>query len=218
MEDKFTLQLYKLGEQIIAYLPNLLAGIVLILVGWFLGWFAKRVVIQLALILRLDRLLIRSHWSDDFSRGDVRFGFYNFLGNIVFFVLFMIFFDNALSAWKLTMLSSLLERGILYIPKVIIALAIFGFGWLLASWSSRSILRALRRENIPRATLISRFSKAVLLLLFSTMSLVELDIAPQIVLIGFATIFITLGALTIVITAIGGKEFIQKLQRSLEDE
>ncbi len=218
MEDKFTLQFYSLGEQIIAYLPSLLAGIVLVLVGWVLGWFAKRIIIQLSLILRLDRFLIRSRWRDDFSKGDVRFGFYNFLGNIVFWIVFLIFFDNALSAWKLTVLSGLLERGILYLPKVIIALAIFGVGWLISSWASRSIFRALKRESIPRPTLISRFSKAVLLLLFSTMALVELDVAREIVLIGFATIFITLGILTIVITAIGGKEFIQKIQQSLDDD
>jgi hypothetical protein len=212
------MQFYSLGEQIIAYLPSLLAGLVLVLAGWILGWFAKRIIIQLVLILRIDRLLIGSRWSDDFSKGDVRFGFYNFLGNIVFFVVFMIFFDNALSAWKLMVLSALLEKGILYVPKVIIALTIFGLGWMISSWASRAILRTLKRENIPRPTLISRFSKAVLLLLFSTMALVELDIAREIVLIGFATIFITLGVLTIVITAIGGKEFIQKIQQSLEDE
>jgi hypothetical protein len=218
MENKFSLQFYSLGEQIIAYLPSLLAGIVLVLVGWILGWFAKRIVIQLALILKLDRLLIRSRWSDDFSKGDVRFGFYNFLGNIAFFVIFLTFFDNALSAWKLTVLAALLERGILYVPKVISALAIFGIGWMISSWAGRAILRSLKRESIPRATLISRFLRTVLLLLFSTMALVELDIARQIVLIGFATIFITLGVLTVVITAIGGREFIQKIQQSLEDE
>nr|MBN2277624.1 hypothetical protein [candidate division Zixibacteria bacterium] len=85
-------------------------------------------------------------------------------------------------------------------------------------WASRSMLRALRRENVPRPTLVARFSKAMLLFLFSTMSLIELNIAREIVLIGFATIIITLGVLTVVITVIGGKEFVRKIQESLDED
>lgn len=218
MPDKLQTQLFDFGQSVLQYLPNLLGGLVLLAIGWFLGWFAKRVVMQLAVLLRLERFLTSFRWGEDFAKADVRFGFYSFLGNIAFLIVFLIFADNAVRTWRLTTLSDLLNRGVYYFPQVILALAIFGVGWLIAIWSSRSVQRALRRESIPRATLISRFVRAVLLLLFSAMSLVELDIAREVVIIGFATIFVTLGVLSVVITAIGGKEFIHKIQQSLEDE
>ncbi|HKK19846.1 MAG TPA: hypothetical protein VJ983_00110 [candidate division Zixibacteria bacterium] len=211
-------QLSGLSEQIIGFLPSLLAGIALVLLGWVLGWVCKRVIIQLAYILRLDRFLVRSRWRDDFAKGDVRFGLYNFLGNIAFFIIFIIFLDNAFHVWQLTVFYNLLETGIYFIPKAVAGLAIFGIGWLIASSAERAVRRGLHRESIPRAPLLSRFVKAVLLLLFSAMALVELDIARQVVLIGFATIFITLGILTVVLAAIGGKDFVQKVQQSLEDD
>lgn len=218
MPDKLQTQLLDFGQSVLQYLPNLLGGLVLLAIGWFLGWFAKRVVMQLAVLLRLERFLTSFRWGEDFAKADVRYGFYSFLGNVAFLIVFLIFADNAVRAWRLTTLSDLLNRGVYYFPQIILALAIFGVGWLIAFWSSRAVQRALRRESIPRATLVSRFVRAVLLLLFSAMSLVELDIAREVVIIGFATIFITLGVLSVVITAIGGKEFIQKIQQSLEDE
>jgi hypothetical protein len=218
MNDKLPGSFVNLTDKFIGYLPDLLAGIVLLFIGWFLGWFAKRVIIQLAVILRLERFLIRFRWGRDFSKGDVRFGFYNFLGNIAFFIIFIIFVNNALSAWKLTVLSDLMERGILFLPRIIIALILFGIGWLISIWASQAILRALRREDIPRSTLIANFIKGVLLLFFSAMALLELNIAREIVIIGFATVFITLGIISVVLTVSGERNIFKKVSETPEEE
>jgi hypothetical protein len=218
MNENLQNQLWEIGKEIIGYLPNLFAGILLVVIGWFLGWFLKRIIIRVAVLLRLERFLTRIRWGEDFSKADVRYGFYNFLGNIAFFIMFMIFLDNAFRTWKLTVLSDLLEKGIYFFPRIILAGAIFGFGWLIASWAAKSASKALHREDIPRASLIARLIKAVLIMLFSAMALVELDIARQVVIIGFVTIFVTSGVLLVVLAAVGGKEFIQKIKKSLEEK
>jgi hypothetical protein len=210
-------QFIGLADRIIAYLPSLLAGIVLLLIGWITGWLIKRVLVQVSMLLRVDRFLKKSRWEADFAKADVRHGLYSLIGNIGFVIIFLIFLDNAFIAWRLTMLSDLLSKGILYLPKIIIAASIFGLGWLLAFWTQRSIMRSLLKEGIRRASLISRFIKAILLIFFSAIALVELDMAREIVIIGFATIFITMGAISIVLTAAGGKSFIDKIVTSFEE-
>ena len=218
MDESLQTQFLEMGKEIIGYLPNLFAGILLVAVGWFLGWFLKRIIIRVAILLRLERFLTRIRWGEDLSKGDVRYGFYNFVGNIIFFVIFIIFLDHAFLTWKLTVLSDLLEKGIYFLPRMILAIAIFGIGWLIASWAAKSASKALRREEIPRASLIARLIKAVLIMLFSAMALVELNIAREIVIIGFATLFITLGLLTVVVAAVGGKNFVKKIAESLEED
>jgi hypothetical protein len=218
MNENLQNQFWGIGKEIIGYLPNLFAGILLVVIGWFLGWFLKRTIVRVAVLLRLERVLTRIRWGEDFSKADVRYGFYNFLGNIAAFIIFMIFLDNAFRAWKLTVLSDFLEKIIFFFPKIILAVAIFGIGWLIASWAAKSALRALHREDIPRASLMARLIKAVLIMLFSAMALVELDIAHQVVIIGFVTIFVTSGILMIVLTALGGKEFIKKIKESFKEK
>jgi hypothetical protein len=205
-----------LSDKLIGYLPDLLGGMALIFIGWFLGWFIKRLIIQVMVLLRGERLLVRFRWREDFSKADIRYGFYSFIGNIGFFIIFLIFLNDALSVWRLTILSDLLGKGILFLPKLIISFVVFGLGWLISSWASKVMLKAMRKEEIPRSTLIARFSKTVLLLFFSAMALAELDIAREIVIIGFATIFITVGLLTVVAAAIGGKSFFKQMGESLE--
>jgi len=210
-KDIFT----NLSSNIIAYLPNLFGGLVLLLIGWFLGWLAKRFIIQIAVILRLERFLINFRWGKGFAKADVRYGFYNYIGNIAFFIIFIIFFNDALNTFKLTIFSNFLQGVIFYFPKIAVSLLILGIGWFIAAWGGRVARRVLITENVPRAGLITQFIKTVFFLFFSAMALVELNIAREIVVIGFATIFISLGLLTVVTAAVGGKEFIKRLESGL---
>lgn len=206
------------SDSFLAYLPNLAGGIILILVGFFVGWMVKRILVQLAILLRIDRFFKRSRFEADFSKADVRYSLYNFIGNIGYVIIFLVFLDNALLTWKLDILSNLLSKGILFFPKIIIAVLTFGVGLLLSSWAQISVLKALHREQIPRASLLSRFIKGMLLVFFSAISLVELDVAREIVIIGFATIFISLGAIAVVLTAAGGKTFLKMIEETFKED
>ena len=176
-------QFASITTSFLAYLPSLLAGIGLVLLGLLVGWVAKKVIVQLVVLLRVDRMLLRSRWKEDLKKADVRYSLYNFVGNFAFAMFFLIFLDNAFIAWKLTLLSDLLGKGILYLPTVIIAAVIWGLGWFASSWIHRSVLHTLLGEDVPRAALVARFIKAVFVLFFSAMAMVELDVAKEIVII-----------------------------------
>jgi len=206
------------AEKIIGYLPNLIAGLILIGIGWFVGWLVKRLVVQICVLLKFDRVFHRFQWGRALAKGDVRFALYNAVGNVAFFTTFLILLHSALSVMNLTVLSDLLEGVVFFLPRLLVALSIFVAGSLIAGWAERIIQRALITEDVPRATLLARFSKMVLLLFFSAMALTELNVAREIVIIGFTTIIITLGVLLIVITAGGGKTLIKMLLKTFHEE
>jgi hypothetical protein len=218
METSIQNQFGSFFRSILDYLPSLIGGVVIILVGWLIAWIIKRVLIQISAIMHIDRFLKRSRFEADFSKADVRYSLYTLIGNIGFIIVFLIFLDNALLTLRLHILSDLLREGILFLPKVIIAVAIFGTGWLVSSWVQISVFKTLHREEIPRASLISRFIKSILVIFFSSISLVELDVAREIIIIGFATIFITLGGVTLVFTAAGSKNFLKHIENTFNDK
>lgn len=206
------------GSQIINYLPSLLAGIILILVGWFIGWIAKRITIQILVILRFERLFLRLQWRRALSKADIRYAMFNLFGNIVFFIVFLIFLNSALAAMKLTILSTLIQQSVLFIPRLIIAFFILGIGWIIAGRVSDSVYNALLKEDVPHFSIISRFVKFVSVLFFASMALVEIDIATQIVVIGFTTIMITLAVISIIIIFFSGNPFLKEFIRNTGKE
>jgi hypothetical protein len=205
------------GSQIINYLPSLLAGIILLLVGWFIGWIAKRITIQILVVLRFERLFLRLQWRRALSKADIRYAMFNLVGNVVFFIVFLIFLNSALAAMKLTILSTLIQQSVLFIPRLIIAFLILGIGWIVSGRVSNSVYNALLKEDVPHYSIISRFVKFVSLLFFASMAIVEIDIATQIVVIGFTTIMITLGIISIaIIFRSGGKTFLGDFLKSVD--
>lgn len=207
---------WNFGKQIINYLPSLLAGTILLLIGWLVGWIAKRITIQLLVVLRFEKLFMRMQWRRALSKADIRYAVFNLIGNVVFFIVFLIFLNSALDAMKLTVLSKLIQQGVVFIPKLIIALVILGFGWIIAARISTSVYNALLKENLPHYSIISRFVKFVAVLFFSSMALVEINIAPQVVIIGFTTIMITLGIIIVTITAFGSRSWVSNFLNSVE--
>jgi hypothetical protein len=208
----------KLVQNITDYFPNLIAGLLLIVIGVVAGWVIKRIVYQLCVILRIERLLGSFRWGGEFSKADIRHALFRAIGNVVFFIVFLIFLNAALDAMKLAVLSNMIERGVNIIPRLIIALFICCVGWIIARGVKLSVRRALYREGIPRASLAARISNAVILLFFFAMALVELDIARVVVIIGFSVIIITLALLTVIIVAVGGKDLLRKTVASLDEK
>lgn len=202
---------FDFGKQIINYLPSLLGGIILLLIGWFVGWLAKRIFIQLLVILRFERLFIRLQWRRALSKADIRYAVFNLIGNIIFFIVFLIFLNSALDAMKLTILSNLIQQGVIFIPKLIVALFIFGIGWIIAGRVSNTVYNSLLKENVTHYSIISRFVKFIAVFFFAAMALVEIDISSQIVIIGFTSIMITMGVIAIALVIYGGKSSINDL-------
>ena len=197
MDKSIESPFFDFGQQIINYLPNLLAGVLLLAAGWIVGWLVKRIVVQLLFVLRFERLFTRLQWKRALSKADIRYALFGFIGNIAFFIVFLVFLNSALYAMKLTVLSNLIERGVIFVPKLIVALVIFGIGWIIAGRVANSVYIALIKEDVPNYSLISRFTKFVIIFFFSAMALVEIDIAIEIVIIGFTTIIISLSVLAV---------------------
>jgi len=211
MHESFEKLVYVLNDKIVAYLPGFLAGLAFIALGLLVSMLVKRFLISIAQVLRIERSFMGFRWGKELIKADLRHGLYQLIGNIGFVFTLLMFVYGATSFWRLPVISRLLEEGILFLPRFITALVIFVLGWLLSSWAAKSVHKALVREEIPRATLITRFIKAVLLLFFSALALAEINIAREIVIIGFATVFITLGVLTVLFVASAGKNFVQKI-------
>lgn len=218
MTEKLQILFLDYGNRFIGYLPKLFFGILLLGVGWFLAWVAKRVVIQLCVILKLEYFLTRVSWGRDFSKADIRFGFYNLLGNLAFVIVFLLFLDFALLTWKLQFLSDLLADGILIFPRVASALILFGVGWLIAVPASRALRGVLWQGNIPFAPMISHYVRIVIVLFFTGMALAQLNIARDIVVIGFAAVFVTLGAIAVALTVLIGKKRLDAGEGSKEEK
>ena len=210
MENRLPTLFVDLANQLVGFIPKLIGGMAMLIIGFLVAWFVKRLVIQVSIALRLEKFLIKFRWGKAFSKADVRHGFYNFLGNLFFFIVLLAFVDLAFITWDLKVLSELLGEAISLFPRMLGAVIILGIGWVLALWAANGLVGVLLRENVERATAIALYARIAMIVLFSAIALVQLDLAGTIVTIGFTTVFVTLGVVAIVLVAIRGKVLFEK--------
>lgn len=203
MDSPLRSMLQGVSDKFVAYLPNLAVGLFLIALGWLFGWVARRFVMRLCVLLRVDRWLVGLRWGRAFALGDVRHALYAMLGSIAFAMVFLAFLSTAVTAMQLSSIATLLERGVAIVPRMVIASIIGGLGWFAASVAKEAVARSLNKNGVLHADFISQFARAMLLVFFGAMALSELDIAREIVVIGFTVMIITLGALAVVLTLRG---------------
>ncbi len=182
-----------LWPQIVAFLPSLSAGLLMIAVGVVLGWLVKRAVLRTLLWLRLDRLASPVGWRAAFGKGDVRSALYNLVGNLAMFLVVLIFVDDALNRWGLTTLSRVIETLVVYLPNLALVLVIVGVGLAISTAVGSRVAAALTEEGVPRARMIGKAVKAALVTVVFALALWQLHFAREIVLAGFLIGFGSIG-------------------------
>ena len=192
------------------YLPTLAAGVFVLLLGFVLGWLAKRVLIRMLVWLRLDRLAGRVGWRSAFGKGDVRAALYEMLGNLALIALVLVFLDNALTIWGLDVLSRLLDRTVFYLPRLLLAALIAAVGVAIGNSLAERAQEALEEEELAHARLLAKGLKAVFLAVVAALALWELDFAREIVLSGFVIAFGAMGVAFALAVGIGSARAIQR--------
>ena len=189
MQETTFESLQNIMSNIVGYLPTLFAGCVVLLVGAGIAWLISKLVVRILLFLRLDRVVAHWGWGRALEKGDTRHSIFGFVGTVIGLFVFLVFLENAILIWKLTVLSGLLEKLVGLIPQLITAGIILLIGWAVAAAVSRSVLRALFQEEFERARLVARIVRAAILVFTGAIALVELDIAVGIVTGAFLIAF-----------------------------
>lgn len=205
-------------SQFIEYLPALAAGLLVALLGLGAGWVAKRATIRMLILLRLDRLGANHAWRAAFAKGDVRSAIYDRVGTVVMVLVALLFLENAVQLWRLTVISSLLDRVLFHLPNLAFVAIIVGIGVLLADTLADRVETTLEEENVGRPRLLAKFFKSALLAVVGALALWQLGFARQIVLSAFLIGFGAIGVAFALAVGVGSARAIQRVWDAMLDK
>lgn len=209
MEEKPFESVPKLVSGITAYLPTLVAGLLVVLLGLIVAWVASKLLVRMLVFMRLDRIFARLRWTDALESGDARHSLFEFLGTVLGVFIFLVFLDNALLIWGLTVMSELFSRLVLAVPQLIISAIVVLVGWSIAAAVSRNVQRTLHQEDFERARLVASIVRWAILVTVAAVALVELGIAVTIVTWAFLIAFGALALCFVLAFGLGSKRGVE---------
>jgi hypothetical protein len=191
------------------FLPTILAGLLVLLLGLLAAWAASQILVRLLVLMRLDRVLARLRWTAALESADARHTLFELVGTLLGIFIFLVFLANALQIWRLTVLSDLFTRVLLRIPEIVAAGLILLVGWGLANLAMRAVLQLLYREQVARARLVATLVRWAVLVTAFAAALVELKIAVTIVTGAFLITFGTVALCVALAVGLGSRRGIE---------
>lgn len=192
-----------------SYVPTIVAGLVVLLLGLLAAWATSHLVVRLLVLMRLDRVMARLRWTSALESADARHTLFEILGTVLGVFIFLVFVANALVIWRLTVLSDLFTRVLLKIPEMVAAGLILVVGWAIANLATRAVQQLLFREHFPRARMVATLVRWTILVTAFAAALVELKVAVTIVTGAFLIVFGSIALCLALAVGIGSRRGIE---------
>ena len=199
------------------FLPTLIGILVILIVGWIVAAALKNVVVKLLKAIQFDVASEKSGLSDVLRKGGIKNTLSELMGGLIYWVVMLLVFMAALNALGMTVVASLLDKVILYIPNVIAAIFIISLGIFFASIIGSIVMTASMNAGIKQAKLLSQVTQTVIVIFAAIMTLEQLNIATAIL---NTTITVLLGAIGLAVAiavGLGSKDIAGKLMQELLD-
>jgi hypothetical protein len=200
-------------DGLVAFLPSLIAGLVILLIGYVVAKVLQRVTQSLGQRIGLERLghrlgIVSETESHPTSR---------WVGKVVFAVVMLAAFLQAARAWDLGFVAVGLAIVMAYLPKVLAACLIFGVALYAGNWA-RDRLVARRAESATGTVrFLPSIVRGIILAVGVFMVLRELEFAPDIVNAAFIIILSGFALAGAIAFGVGGRDVAGRMAQSWYD-
>jgi hypothetical protein len=206
-----------------AFLPHLVAMIVVLMLGVLIAWAVKNAVFRVLTTAKFDQYSGRIGLSLALSKSGIRETPAHWVGRIAYWTIVLIFLMLGLGVLDLKPVDQFVAQVFSYLPHMLIAVLILIVGFLLANFFARATLIAAVNAQIVEARFLARAVRIAILLLALAMAFDQLGIAKNVIVAAFS---ITLGGVVLAFAIAFGlgardaaKQFIERrLKREQEQK
>ncbi len=194
-----------------AFLPNFLAGIIILLIGIIVGSIVKRLVVSLFDTLRLESYLHRY----GIPEGKKEYSWANIFSEVARWFVIVMFLIPTADVWNLPQITTVLNAFLLYLPNVFVAAIIGIVGFAFANLASDIVMGSARGISPEVANLMASITRWAITIFVVLAVLTQLGVAADLIRILF-TGFVAMVALAGGIAfGLGGQDTARAILESL---
>ena len=207
--------------KVTTFLPNLLAMITIIIIGFFIAWVLKRFLFRFLKAIQFDRVSERWGLPHILSKGGVTYSPADLLSRFFYWVIVLITLILGINALEVAVTQNFISHFFNYLPHLFAAMIILAIGYLIAIFLGQATLIAAVNAQMESARILSRAVRWFIIILSLTMTLYHLGIAEKVIVAAFS---ITFGGIVLALAIAfgwGGKElaknFLEKLSKGRDE-
>jgi hypothetical protein len=167
--------------QIVQFLVNILLVLVILLIGWLISRLLKVLVTKICKSLKLDEFSKRIEFDALMAKGGFKFSLSELVGAVCYWLGLLLTSVVALNAIGLAVAADLLNRIVLYVPNIIVAIFLLIFGMFVATMFKNIVKTAATNAGLAYANLFSKIVEVFVIVFTVLVILEQLGIGARII-------------------------------------
>ncbi len=213
--------LNKFLGKVITFLPNLLAMVTILIIGFLIAWIFKKFLFHFLRAIQFDHVSERWGLTDILSKGGITYSPANLLSRFFYWVIVLVTLILGINALEVAATQNFIAQFFNYLPHLFAAIIILVIGYLIAIFLGQAALIAAVNAQIESARLLSRAVRWFIIILSLTMALYHLGIAEKVIIAAFTIIFGGIALPLAIAFGWGGRElarnFLEKLSKGRDE-
>ena len=216
--DIFVASLTSFWTQLAAFIPQLLAALVLLFLGWLFANLLRTGLVKLLDVLKFDELALKTGIEAFLKQGNIHISLSRLLANLVYWLLILVVIVTVANSLGLHAVAELFNRVVLYLPNIIVAILVLVFGILIARFINRLVFAYLNNIGVEGALTISTFSEYAVIVFVVFMALEQLQIGTQLLTAAFQIAFGAVGLALAIAFGLGGRDWAAGIIKKISDK
>jgi hypothetical protein len=205
--DVFVASLTSFWTQLAGFVPQLLAALVLLFVGWLFANLIRTGVMKLLDLLHFDSLAEKTGIEAFLKQGNLDISLSRMLARLAYWVVIFIVIVTVSNSLGLQMVAELFNKVVFYIPNIIVAILVLVFGVLVARFINRMVFAYLNNMGVQGALTISTLSEYATIVFVVFVALEQLQIGTNLLTAAFQIGFGAIGLAFALAFGLGGREW-----------
>ncbi len=194
-----------LWSKIATFLPNLFAGIVIIIIGYFAAKVVRAVITRIATKLGIDKAGKSSGVQNMLDVSGVRTLPSELIGQTAFLFIFLVFLITAAETFGLRAVSGTIDSFVLYLPKVIAAVVIALAGLFFAQILRDAVRRTTTGLGVEYANALGGVAYGVIVLIVAVVAIGQLEIDTRLLHLVISIVLSVIGLATAIALGFGSR-------------
>lgn len=213
--------LLTLWGKVAGFVPQLIAAIVVFLVGWLIAILLGKVAWHIVRVIKLDRGLEAIGFRKVWERSGYKLNSPLFFYELIKWFFIIVFLMAATDILGLTQVTEFLKTVVFYLPNVIVAALVLLIGVLVARFLEGLVRSSVKAAQLVSANVLGSLTKWAVLIFSLLVALNQLRVADEIIRIIVIGV-VAAGAIALGLSfGLGGKshaeEFIAKMRRHMAE-
>lgn len=220
LSESFIASMESLWSKLLGFIPSLLGAILILIIGLIIASILGKLTKKLIKFARIDSLVEKTGLKEEMERLGIKLTFAGVMAWLVKWFFIIVTFIAVVDILNIRQLTTFLEKLVLYIPNIIVAVIIITLGFIIGKILKTGAKNSLMRMSIKEklAYFLGSLAKWAVLVFSFMAALVQLGIATSLIQILFTGLILMLAVAGGLAFGLGGRDHAKKVLTWIEEE